>query len=56
MYTIKQLFSILEVSEHMKKKEKEVYEPIQMEVIEFEVEDVITTSGGNKLPYEPVSP
>ena len=29
-------------------QEKENYEVLQMEVIEFETEDVITTSGGNE--------
>lgn len=29
---------------------KERYEVAEMEVVEFEVEDVIKTSGGNELP------
>ena len=36
--------------------EKEIYESLQMEVIVFEAEDVITTSGGSQLPFEPVKP
>ena len=33
-------------------QEREVYEELRMEVIEFETEDVITTS--NELPFEKV--
>lgn len=29
-------------------EKKEIYENAEMEVIEFETEDIITTSGGNK--------
>lgn len=29
---------------------KEKYESPEMEIIEFETEDIITTSGGNNLP------
>ncbi len=32
---------------------KEIYESPKMEIVEFETEDVITTSGDN-LPFEPV--
>lgn len=32
---------------------KEIYESLKMEIVEFETEDVITTSGDN-LPFEPV--
>lgn len=37
----------------------EKYEPIEMEIIKFDTEDVITTSGGtdsggNWTPFEPV--
>lgn len=34
---------------------KEIYETPEMEVVEFETEDVITTSGGGiDTPFEPV--
>ena len=34
----------------------EKYEALEMEVIEFDTEDVITTSGGDtELPEEPIS-
>ena len=35
---------------------KEIYETPEMEIVEFETEDVITTSGGGAIdtPFEPV--
>ena len=36
---------------------KDIYETPEMEIVEFETEDVITTSGGDgaiDTPYEPV--
>lgn len=35
---------------------KEIYETPEMEIVEFETEDVITTSGGGVIdtPFEPV--
>ena len=37
---------------------KEIYETPEMEIIEFETEDVITASGGGVIdtPVEPVNP
>lgn len=38
---------------------KEIYETPEMEIIEFETEDVITTSTGGGVihtPFEPVNP
>ena len=35
---------------------KDIYETPEMEIVEFETEDVITTSGGRAIdtPFEPV--
>ena len=37
---------------------KEKFEKAEIEIVEFETEDVITTSGGGVIdtPYEPVNP
>ena len=37
---------------------KDIYETPEMEIVEFETEDVITTSGGEGIdtPFEPVNP
>lgn len=32
---------------------KEIYEAPEMEVVEFETEDIITTSGLGELPFVP---
>ena len=34
---------------------KERYETPEMEIVEFETEDIITTSGDPELPFVPVS-
>lgn len=31
-------------------EEKEIYEPVEVEIIMFDIEDVITTSGGDDDP------
>ena len=35
---------------------KEKYEAPEMEVVEFEAEDIITTSGGEWEPETPIAP
>ncbi len=42
----KRLFWLIKGGKDMKEK----FEKAEMEVIEFETEDVITASGGNELP------
>ncbi len=47
-------YTIIMLERMMKKMKKEYVEP-EMEIIEFETEDIITTSGGIGLPEDPLS-
>ena len=45
-----------EVRDMEQKEEKKEYKGLEIEIIDYEYEDVITVSGGTQLPYRSAAP
>ena len=45
-----------EVRDMEQKEEKKEYKGLEIEIIDYEYEDVITVSGGTQMPYRPAVP